>query len=127
MTDPTFHNPSLKIDLSYLQNLGGNDPEFLKASLEALQDEVPAEICGIQASWEKADYASVSRQAHGLKGSFQMLGLSTWEAIAQWLEKDFDHQAIESRQQAEQFISMLGDSLPELISRIAAEAALTSS
>jgi CheY-like chemotaxis protein len=68
----TFH----RINLTYLQELSGNDEEFEKAMMEQFAKQTPDELKQLQSAIESKDFVTIRKVAHSLKSTVGYMGLA---------------------------------------------------
>lgn len=70
-------DPAKNIDLEYLHNLSGNDPEFEREILQQFIVQLPEELGRLEAAISEKDYHRVKQVAHSLKSTIGYIGLSS--------------------------------------------------
>jgi CheY-like chemotaxis protein len=79
------------INLNYLHELSGNDPEFEKQILQQFVIQTPKELSDLQNAIEKGDALQVKRIAHSLKSTVGYVGMAeqlhpALERLEKWSE-----------------------------------------
>lgn len=72
----------MKINLSYLQDLSGNDSEFIIDILNTFLEENPKDLEATQEAMNIGDTTQIGKLAHKMKSSFQMLGVEEIRVLA---------------------------------------------
>lgn len=78
----------MKINLSYLRDLSGDDSEFIIDILNTFLEENPKDLEATQVAINSGDVVQVGKLAHKMKSSFQMLGLEEIRALAFKIEQN---------------------------------------
>ncbi|MCP4440743.1 MAG: PAS domain S-box protein [Aureispira sp.] len=73
---------AMKIDLSYLRELSGDDNEFIADILSTFLEENPKDIASTQEAMQNKDIPQIGKLAHKMKSSFQMLGIEDVRLLA---------------------------------------------
>jgi HPt (histidine-containing phosphotransfer) domain-containing protein len=67
----------LKItDLSYLQEVSGGEPRFMKKMMRVFSEQVPEFIENMEKHLADKDYISLGREAHKAKSSVGIVGMN---------------------------------------------------
>lgn len=64
----------LKLDLSYLDMVSGGDKGFVIQMLDLFLTSIPPEVTRLKQFYEKGDFTFLSKSAHRMKATIQMLG-----------------------------------------------------
>jgi len=78
--------PELRIDLTQLTELSGGDPEFIVEILEMIIENTPAAIRSMTGLLEENDYEMLSKVAHKLKSTLNILSDQHVLQVLDWLE-----------------------------------------
>lgn len=78
---------SKKFDLAYLQNISGNNHEFIKEMLQTFVQSIPNSLTEMEEALTQSDFIKVSRVAHQIKPSMTLLGISELKDSAIHIEE----------------------------------------
>jgi len=78
--------PSLKIDLNQLKELSGNDADFMVEIIELILENAPAAASSMKELLAAADFDTLSKVAHKLKSTLNILGDQDLLQVIDWLE-----------------------------------------
>ncbi len=78
------HNSSY--DLSNIEELSNNDPEFVKDMIAILLREIPLELEKLNSFRNQANFAEVKRVAHKMKSSYSLFKMDTLAELAHTIE-----------------------------------------
>lgn len=90
-------NESSPINLEYLQESSGGDPEFEQEILELFVEDAQIHLAAAKAAIAAQDAPTLRQEAHHLKGSSGNVGANSMYQVAAQLE------AAALKQQADQF------------------------
>ena len=76
-----------KINLEYLNELGGGDMEFVVEMLQTYIEETSKDMEALGLALEQSDLKRISFLAHRSKAAFKMLGLNSLSEAAEKLEQ----------------------------------------
>ncbi|MEQ8523627.1 Hpt domain-containing protein [Gracilimonas sp.] len=76
-----------KIDLSYLENITGNDNEVMIEMLDLMLSETPKHISKIKEAHDEKNWKELGAESHKLKPMFLYVGLTGLNETAQDLEE----------------------------------------
>jgi len=113
---------TMKIDLSYLRELSGDDNEFIADILSTFLEENPKDLASTQEAMDNKDIPQIGKLAHKMKSSFQMLGIEDARALAFQIEQSAKSDATsfeEISNWATNLIQMAQAIYPEVESQIA--------
>lgn len=86
MSDNTYTH----IDPEQINNLGDDDPEFVRDIINDALELMPDSIELLESAIDKADSKEIAFQAHKLKGTFRFLGNKDIGNILEQIEKHPD-------------------------------------
>ncbi len=113
---PTVSAPASPIDYSEVMARVGDDPEILRAILDAFLQDAPQQVAILRESLRGNDLSLASRQAHTLKGCAANIGASGLRGLAADLEQAIaasDHGAVEGLMMAmDNEMALLVEQLP---------------
>ncbi|MEL1252255.1 ATP-binding protein [Flavobacterium sp. DGU38] len=75
MNKDFVHEYKRKIDFSFLDEMGGDDPEFRKEMVSLFVEKIPAQAAQLDEAFKKNDYDTVRRLAHHMKSSVDIFML----------------------------------------------------
>lgn len=75
-------------NLSYINSLAGDDPEFRAALVTTIQRELPEEIAVYRESLSNKDYKAAAAHVHKLKHKVSILGLEKSYYLAENFEEE---------------------------------------
>jgi HPt (histidine-containing phosphotransfer) domain-containing protein len=78
---------SLPVDMSRLEEIAGDDPEFIQELLDTFIESTQELMQPLRDGVAAGDCASVQRESHRLKGSSANIGAGTLQAYSYELEK----------------------------------------
>jgi PAS domain S-box-containing protein len=78
---------TIEVDLSYLFELSGDDPFFVRDMIETFLKETPEALRRTNEYFRKKDWEPLYRQVHSLKPNLMMLGMKAQESMAAEVEK----------------------------------------
>ncbi len=73
------------LDLTYLNQLGHGDNEFMKEMLQIAKEELIQNLADLNKSWQIDDYSGIRFHSHRFKSRSRILGLGL-EEKANWVE-----------------------------------------
>ncbi len=73
------------LDLTYLNQLGHGDNEFMKEMLQIAKEELIQNLADLNNSWQTDDYGGIKFHSHRFKSRSRILGLGL-EEKANWVE-----------------------------------------
>jgi len=73
-------------DLSMVDSIGKDDPEFVKNILTIFIDTMPANADSLQKAGSEQNYESISKIAHKMKSSIDLLGIHSLKYTIRKLE-----------------------------------------
>jgi HPt (histidine-containing phosphotransfer) domain-containing protein len=69
--------PELKItDLSYLNQVSGGEPRFIKEMIRIFSEQVPEFISNMEKHFNEGNYLDLGREAHKAKSSVIIVGMN---------------------------------------------------
>jgi len=77
---------SVNVDLSYLMEVSGNDPSFVREMIESYLDNTPGFIEDMKRLSGEQNWVEIGNIAHKMKPSVGFMGLFTLKDIVQQLE-----------------------------------------
>ncbi|MXO07049.1 GAF domain-containing hybrid sensor histidine kinase/response regulator [Flavobacterium sp. HBTb2-11-1] len=63
------------IDMSFLDEMSGNDPEFKKDMINLFIEKIPNQVAQLEEAFKETDYDSVRKLAHNMKSSMDIFML----------------------------------------------------
>ncbi len=78
---------SKQFDLAYLQNISGNNHEFIKEMLQTFVQSIPNSLSEMEEALTQSDFIKVSRVAHQIKPSMTLLGINELKDSAIHIEE----------------------------------------
>ena len=73
-------------DLSVLELLGDNDPEFIKTLINVFIESIPPDLDSLNQAADNQDWIMVSFMAHKIKSTIDNLGIETLKSSIRTLE-----------------------------------------
>ncbi len=73
-------------DMSMVDSIGKDDPEFVKNIISIFLDTMPINIQILQKAWEEKNYPQISTIAHKMKSSIDLLGINSIKFTIRKLE-----------------------------------------
>jgi len=74
------------INLDYLKKIAGDNKEFFNKMVGLFLNNIPIEITGIKRALGDMDYEGVSKIAHKIKPSFQIIGVASGFKLCEKIE-----------------------------------------
>lgn len=91
-------------NLSYINDLAGDDDAFRTKLVTTIKNELPQEIRVYHEAIENNDYAAAAGHVHKLKHKISILGLEKSYYLAEQYE---DHLKNNTKEEAEEFAALL--------------------
>jgi len=73
-------------DLTMLEEIAGDNPDFIKSMLQLFIDNTPADLSRMKEAFEQNNWKEVGSIAHKMKSSVSSLGIQSLEAALRRLE-----------------------------------------
>ena len=88
----------MSINLDYLNELSGNDAEFVIDILSTFLEENPKDVEELRTAIQEKDIKEVGKLSHKMKSSLQMLGAEEVRSLALQIEQNIKKEAIDFAQ-----------------------------
>jgi len=91
-------------NLSYINDLAGDDDAFREKLVSTIKNELPAEVAAYFEAFNSNDYKAAASHVHKLKHKISILGLEKSYYLAEQYE---DHLKNNTKEEAEEFALLL--------------------
>lgn len=79
------------LDLTYLESLGADDPDFMRAMIELFLQSAPEAIAELDDLISAAKYNEAASAIHKFKSNLKLMGLTTAADLASALERQYNN------------------------------------
>ncbi|HPI87542.1 MAG TPA: ATP-binding protein, partial [Bacteroidales bacterium] len=88
---PVLVSPQVKINLSYLLQIGKNNRGFVGMMLQSFRDSSNEIIADMEHSLERKDWTKTAQLVHKLKFSLNVMGAGSLDEEVKWIESNTRH------------------------------------
>lgn len=108
-------------DFSYLRSISGNNQEFIREMVQTFIQTIPAILLDMNQALNENDWTKLSRLAHQIKPSFQLMGVNDMKSTVLFIEENGKNKTnlAELTKTTERFIEACEKLIPELHKELA--------